>query len=87
MAGLQAEFGLTYLLISHNLAVVRQMADRVGVLKGGILVEEGVVEQVFERPQHAYTRMLLAAAPDIQDVFRRREAALSEPIARPAVQA
>ena len=87
MGGLQAEFGLTYLLISHNLAVVRQMADRVGVLKGGVLVEEGVVEQVFERPQHAYTRMLLAAAPDIQDVFRRREAALSEPIARPAVQA
>ncbi|MBB4350638.1 ABC transporter ATP-binding protein [Aliirhizobium cellulosilyticum] len=87
MAGLQAEFGLTYLLISHNLAVVRQMADRVGVLKGGVLVEEGVVEQVFERPQHAYTRMLLAAAPDIQDVFRRREAALSEPIARPVVQA
>lgn len=74
MASLQAEFGLTYLLISHNLAVVRQMADRVGVLKGGVLVEEGAVEQVFERPQHAYTKMLLAAAPDIRDVFRRREA-------------
>lgn len=73
MGNLQAEFGLTYLLISHNLAVVRQMADRVGVLKSGGLVEEGPVEQVFDRPQHAYTKMLLAAAPDIYDVFRRKE--------------
>lgn len=45
MGNLQAEFGLTYLLISHNLAVVRQMADRVGVLKGGVLIEEGPVEE------------------------------------------
>ncbi|MVA71719.1 dipeptide ABC transporter ATP-binding protein [Agrobacterium vitis] len=67
MASLQAEFGLTYLLISHNLAVVRQMADRVGVLKNGVLVEEGAVEEVFERPQHDYTRMLIAAVPDIDD--------------------
>ncbi|MCF1462017.1 ABC transporter ATP-binding protein [Agrobacterium vitis] len=67
MASLQAEFGLTYLLISHNLAVVRQMADRVGVLKNGVLVEEGPVEEVFERPQHDYTRMLIAAVPDIDD--------------------
>lgn len=73
MGNLQAEFGLTYLLISHNLAVVRQMADRVGVLKSGVLVEEGPVEQVFDRPQHAYTKMLLAAAPDIHDVFRRKQ--------------
>ncbi|MGI2035539.1 ABC transporter ATP-binding protein [Rhizobium panacihumi] len=74
MASLQAEFDLTYLLISHNLAVVRRMADRVGVLKGGVLVEEGPVEQVFERPEHAYTKMLLAAAPDISEIFRHREA-------------
>ncbi|MCE6076450.1 dipeptide ABC transporter ATP-binding protein [Agrobacterium vitis] len=73
MGNLQAEFGLTYLLISHNLAVVRQMADRVGVLKSGVLVEEGPVEQVFDRPQHAYTKMLLAAAPDIYDVFRGKQ--------------
>lgn len=73
MSGLQAEFGLTYLLISHNLAVVRQMADRVGVLRHGILVEEGPVEKIFESPSHDYTRMLLASAPDIEDVFRERE--------------
>ncbi len=87
MANLQAEFGLTFLLISHNLAVVRQMADRVGVLKGGVLVEEGPVEQVFERPEHAYTKMLLAAAPDIQDVFRRKDADLRRPSIQPLVQA
>lgn len=65
MADLQAEFGLTYLLISHNLAVVRQMADRVGVLQRGVLVEEGAVDDVFENPAHEYTRMLLAAVVDI----------------------
>lgn len=86
MASLQAEFGLTYLLISHNLAVVRQMADRVGVLKGGVLVEEGPVEQVFERPEHAYTKMLLAAAPDIQDVFRRKETGPGQPNIQSLVQ-
>ncbi len=65
MAALQAEFGLTYLLISHNLAVVRQMADRVGVLSQGRLVEDGPTRAVFDAPQHAYTRMLLAAVPEI----------------------
>lgn len=68
MAALQAEYGLTYLLISHNLAVVRQMADRVGVLKQGRLVEEGPVDEIFDRPSNAYTRMLLAAVPDIAGV-------------------
>jgi peptide/nickel transport system ATP-binding protein len=67
MSDLQAEFGLTYLLISHNLAVVRQMADQVGVLKRGRLVEQGPVEDIFARPSHDYTKMLLAAAPDIED--------------------
>jgi peptide/nickel transport system ATP-binding protein len=74
MSKLQAEFGLTYLLISHNLAVVRQMADHVGVLKKGRLVEQGPVEEIFERPSHDYTKMLLAAAPDIEEASRRRGA-------------
>ena len=74
MASLQSEFGLTYLLISHNLAVVRQMADRVGVLKSGKLVEEGPVEEIYERPKHAYTRMLLDAAPDIYGILNRNAA-------------
>lgn len=60
---LQATFGLTILFISHNLAVVRQMADDVTVLRNGKVVETGTVEDVFERPKAAYTRELLALTP------------------------
>jgi peptide/nickel transport system ATP-binding protein len=68
MKKLQDEFGLTYLLISHNLAVVRTMADDVGVLNRGRLVEQGPVDQVFEAPKDEYTRMLLSSVPDISKV-------------------
>ncbi|MEM6742944.1 MAG: ABC transporter ATP-binding protein [Pseudomonadota bacterium] len=56
---LKEELGLTYLLISHNLAVVQHMADRVAVMYLGRIVEEGPSEQLFERPTHPYTRALL----------------------------
>jgi len=72
MTSLQAEFNLTYLLISHNLAVVRQMADRVGILRHGILVEQGQVEDIFENPTHDYTKMLISAVPDINEALARR---------------
>ena len=68
MRQLQDEFGLTYLLISHNLAVVRQMADSVGVLHQGVLVEQGPVDEIFDSPKAEYTRMLLDAVPDISKV-------------------
>ena len=68
MRDLQDEFGLTYLLISHNLAVVRQMADDVGVMHSGVLVERGPVDAIFDDPQAEYTRMLLNAVPDISKV-------------------
>jgi ABC-type glutathione transport system ATPase component len=68
MRKLQDEFGLTYLLISHNLAVVRTMADDVGVLSKGRLVEQGPVDQVFDSPKDEYTRMLLSSVPDISKV-------------------
>lgn len=73
MTSLQAEFNLTYLLISHNLAVVRQMADRVGILRQGILVEQGQVEDIFENPTHDYTKMLISAVPDINEALARRD--------------
>ena len=60
---LQAETGMGLLLISHDLGIVRQMADRVYVMTGGEIVESGARQQVFERPRHAYTQRLLAAEP------------------------
>lgn len=59
---LKAEFGLTYLFISHDLGVVEHLVDRVAVMYKGQIVELGPREQIFDRPAHAYTRMLLASA-------------------------
>jgi microcin C transport system ATP-binding protein len=60
---LRAELGMAMLLITHDLGVVRSMADRVCVMTNGEIVEHGIVREVFERPQHDYTRRLLAAVP------------------------
>ena len=59
---LQRERGLAYLLITHDVAVIRAMAHQVLVMRGGKIIESGPVAQVFERPQQEYTRILLAAA-------------------------
>jgi peptide/nickel transport system ATP-binding protein len=60
---LQGELGLTYIFVSHDLSLVRQIADTVTVLRDGRVVEDGTVEEIFARPAHAYTRALLAAIP------------------------
>jgi peptide/nickel transport system ATP-binding protein len=65
MKDLQRRLGLTYLFISHNLAVVRHMADSVGVMYLGRLAELAEARTLFERPRHPYTRMLLATIPDL----------------------
>jgi ABC-type microcin C transport system duplicated ATPase subunit YejF len=62
---LQHEFSLTYILISHSLPVVAQLADRLAVMRTGKFVETGGVAQVLEHPQHAYTQALLAAVPAV----------------------
>ena len=62
---LQGELGLTYLFVSHDLALVRQIADTVSVLRRGKVVEDGPVEQIFSRPRHPYTRTLLDAIPSV----------------------
>ncbi len=65
MRDLQDQFGLTYLLISHDLSVVRHMATQVGVLYLGRLVEVAQARALFDSPKHPYTRMLLDAVPDL----------------------
>src|ERR1700709_1630615 len=61
MRDLQDQFGLTYLFISHNLAVVRHMANRIGVMYLGRIVEIAPAREMFRAPKHPYTRMLLDA--------------------------
>jgi peptide/nickel transport system ATP-binding protein len=72
MKDLQRERGLTYLFISHNLAVVRHVSDQVGVMYLGRLVELADKAELFNRPRHPYTRMLLDAIPDIHMSGRSR---------------
>ena len=87
MRDLQQKFGLTYLFISHNLAVVRHMATRIGVMYLGRLVEVSEGRQLFSAPRHPYTRMLLDAVPDLAMVGKAREGVKGEipnPISPPS---
>lgn len=86
MRDLQDRFNLTYLFISHNLAVVRHMAARIGVMYLGRIVEIAPTEELFRAPQHPYTRMLLDAVPDLAMTGRPRkmvEGEIPNPIAPP----
>ena len=67
LAALSERFGLTYLFISHDLSVVRNVTDRVLVMRGGKIVEEGPTADVFANPRHAYTRTLIEAAPRLPE--------------------
>jgi peptide/nickel transport system ATP-binding protein len=78
MRDLQRRLGLTYLFISHNLAVVHHIADRVGVMYLGRVVELAPTRRLFEAPQHPYTRMLLAAVPDLAMTGSTRTAVAGE---------
>jgi len=65
LAQLQRDFGLTYLFISHSMPVVRYLSTRIAVMYRGKIVEIGSTEQITEHPQHAYTRSLLEATPEV----------------------
>ena len=70
---LQEHYGLAYIFISHDLKVVRALANELIVMQSGSVVEQGPTKQVFTRPQQAYTRALIAAAFDLETVARESE--------------
>jgi oligopeptide/dipeptide ABC transporter ATP-binding protein len=76
MTGLRRDMGLSFLIITHNLAVVRHVTDRVAVLYLGRMVEWGPTREVFARPRHPYTESLVAAEPQADPRKRRADLAL-----------
>ena len=86
LARLKAEFGLTYLFISHDLAVVEAVSDRIAVMYFGAVVELGRAEDVFARPRHPYTQLLASSAPVVGRPLTApegRETELPDPLRPP----
>jgi peptide/nickel transport system ATP-binding protein len=77
LVDLKEKFGLTYAFISHDLSVVQYISDRVLVMYLGKVVEQGPVEEIYERPAHPYTRALLASRPSMDPTKRRTEPPLT----------
>src|SRR5579883_962251 len=80
---LQQRFGLTYLFIAHNLAVVRYISDRVGVMYLGKVVELASTEEIYRKPLHPYTQALLSAIPQPDPTLKRQRIVLSGEVPSP----
>jgi len=80
MQDIQKELNLTYLIISHDLGVIRHMCDRVAIMNRGRFVEEGNTEDIFNDPQHIYTKRLVAAIPDIDPRKRNEQLAFRQEV-------
>ena len=85
MADLQEKFGLTYLIVSHNLNVVRKVTDRVAVMYLGQIVEIGRTATIFHAPAHPYSHALISANPEIDPAKRREKIVLPGEIPSPLV--
>ncbi|KXY43883.1 ABC transporter ATP-binding protein [Bacillus mycoides] len=77
---LQSELGLTYLFISHDLGVIRHMCDRIGVMYRGRIVEEATSAEIYNNPQHIYTKRLISAIPDIRPENREQQRKLRQQV-------
>lgn len=73
MKDIQKDLNLTYLFISHDLGIVKHMCDEIGIMYKGRYVEEGKTEEIFNNPQHIYTKRLVAAIPDIDPQNREKQ--------------
>lgn len=80
---LQRKRGLTYLFVAHDMSVIRYISDRVGVMYLGHLVEEGDTDEVFDHPQHPYTRTLMSAVPSIDPRDNRQRILLEGDLPSP----
>jgi len=77
LADLSDDLGVSFLFVSHDLGVVRAICDRVLVMRGGKIIEDGPVEEVFAQPRHPYTKALIAATPDLETALAAREGSSS----------
>ncbi|CDQ38870.1 MULTISPECIES: ABC transporter ATP-binding protein [Virgibacillus] len=80
MQEIQKELNLTYLFISHDLGIVKHMCDDIGIMYKGRYVEEGTKQDIFNNPQHIYTKRLVAAIPDIDPQNRQKQKHLRDEV-------
>ncbi|WP_440114969.1 ABC transporter ATP-binding protein [Paenibacillus sp. QZ-Y1] len=80
MQEIQKELNLTYLFISHDLGIIRHMCDQIGIMYKGRYVEQGTTDDIFENPQHIYTKRLIAAIPDMDPTKREEMVAFRQQV-------